>query len=320
MVTYSDFTVEYTESSDEMTKSILKAIILDHLKSNKPRVILVVGRSGTGKSVGTLRMFEHFGEMLGIDYAEYVKDTVIITPKDYHEKVSALMDKSNKRLKPINFLMSDEARELANSKEWNSKTNRAISDINAVMRGVKPIAHFILSQNIRDIDSSIRRTADLVFYYRRNLNQPAMVIPYKIYEDMRDIDQPKIRKARLKGWLVNGKKRQRVLLNFKLTLPRKETVQAYRAIEFDSKIKIIQKRLEDMAEAWAKETEPFDNARKAAQHYAKNPDLLGQVIQIKNNKIVLNDNFRDIHKMTGSEAREFHREISRLLKEAEIIK
>jgi ABC-type dipeptide/oligopeptide/nickel transport system ATPase component len=315
-----DFIVHYTPDKKEMFDRIFYSLIVERrLKMNKPCVINITGASGEGKTMVALRIMDALAKTQDLPPLEqYLGDVMIFNPRQFHDVIAKIRNKKDPLFWKINFLDIDEARDLLPSKEWRSKTNQAISDTNAIMRGIKPILIIITSQYVRDVDVSVRRTYNFIIKATRTPKQPSRLEIHALYENDNDIENTKFLRRRLVGKIImpNGKVERVKGLSIMSELPRPELRKLYKDLEEENKNKILDRRLQMLANEWSGQ-KGVDELRKAvelAEYYALNPGQMGEILLVKHNKIKLKEKFNQLHAFDTQQKKEFTSRLAYLMK------
>jgi len=300
---YIDFVVEYDKDPKVVGKRIITNIITQRLKYKKPVIIFIAGDSGEGKSYAALKIMEIINEFYGVK--SDVATQVIYTPLDYATKIDTIL--YDKKFKKYRLVILDEARELLKAKLWYSFINRAMADINAMMRKIKPIAFIVVSQFIKDVDADMRRT--LTFYIKasRPLGKKTRLQIYRMWKDDRDIERPTLKKRRLRGFVIkNGK---RILFKpkyFRVSLPQEDVRKKYEEMNYSEKSKIIKRKLNKLM---IKINEELGNGDERtvtlAKWYAKHPQSLSLIMTKYRGKLKLKKDIQKLHDLTRKEAKHF---------------
>ena len=312
-----DFVVNYDTDAKKMGSEVIRHLTVNRLKARKPVIILLVGDSGEGKSYTGLKIMDIVNNWYGVKTANHLEDQVVYTPLEYTKKMDAILhDKDKKKLK---VLMIDEAREIVSSKLWYSFVNRAIADVNALHRTIKPIILIVVVQFIRDIDPSTRRTVQYYFKCARPLAGSVNLYPFRLWKDDKDIDNPRLRKRTLKGYYIKNKHkipfRPR---KFIITMPPKEIYQPYDVINRERKSKIIRRKLEALIKGIEKELGFSEKVEKLVNYYTEHPELLNLINKKTAKKITMKKDFKEMHDLTPIEVKEFEEQLFNKLKEAEL--
>jgi hypothetical protein len=247
-----DFVIKYNPATDtkkDITKKIFYSVFIKRLRAHKPCVIFISGDSGEGKSIsGGLKLQEIFCELQGIDFKKYLEVMNVFVPLQYPQKIDKLL--FDKEYKDVNILCLHEAREVVKAKEWFSYLSQATADINAMSRSIKRIATIIISQFIRDVTTDIRYTINYYIKVYRPKGRKARLNIMVMWKDDTDLDHPKLRKRKIRGYLIypNGKYRPFVPKYFEVDMPDKEIVKQFETLDRESKSAIIRSKINKLIE------------------------------------------------------------------------
>lgn len=308
---YIDFIVDRSDNPEELGRAVLRNITCNRLRAKKPCVVFLTGDSGEGKSFTGLKFLDVVNEEYGIDTLETLNDSVVYTPLEYTQKLNNMLYyKKNNRmdLKNLRVIMIDEAREVVKARLWHSFINMAIADCNAMSRSIKPLVIIVISQFIKDIDSNIRYT--LTYYGRcaRPLSGRTHFDLFRVWKDDLDLERPRLRKRRVKGYLVSNKRYSLFKPEFEVKLPDKRIVEKYEAENFTAKSKILRKKLEDLMKMLERQMgHEFDKVNMLVDHYIQNPDSMRLIVQRYRNKIRVKKEFKQMHDLTNIEVSEFEK-------------
>lgn len=314
-----DFVVRYDpqkEAPEELTKRILKGIIIRRLKYKKPAVIFLGGDSGEGKSYSGIRLLELLYEIQGLDVKEFFRDVNIHTPLEYVSKLESLLH--DKRLKKANILCMHEAREVVKAKLWYSFVTQAVADVNAMSRTVKRMCFIIISQFIRDITPDIRYTLNFYMKVSRPRNQKPRLYINVLWKDDHDLEKPHLRKRRLSGYIIlpNGRYKRYMPQYLIMTKPRKELIEIFEKDDYESKALIIRNKLQKLltemkidAEESTKKVDAMTN------YYLKNQDNMELISKRYRNKWILKPEVKEMHGLTSEEVKMFQKKINERFKE-----
>jgi len=310
-----DFTVPYLQDQAELSKSIFGRIFLENrIKANKPCVIVVSGGSGEGKSWLSLSLTDILLEMQGVDFTEFVNDVVVHTPLEYPTKVDALLN--DKRLKKVNVIILDEAREVIKASSWQSFLNQAIADINATSRGIKPMVIIVVTQYTRDIDKKVRRSMNHYITCYRPKWQKTRARIYRIYTDERDMENPKLKKKKVTGLLVDDKNHYIPFYPgyFAFSKPRDKVIELYENESKIAKGRLIKQKLQKLLKEMKREYgDNFSQVDAAVKFYSENPEQLNGITERFRGKIRLKKSFLQTLDFNKDEASEFQERINRQL-------
>jgi len=302
---YCDFVVEYSPNLEVLSARIIRNLFLNRLKYKKPTVVLITGDSGEAKSYITLSIVDTLLKADGLDLINYLDQLMIFTPHQYAEKMDALLyDKSLKKLRtPI----LDEAREVIDAKRWFEFVIRAIAHINAMFRRIKPMAVFVVTQFIGDIDKSMRRTVTFYGKCVRPQGKKPHLYLYRIWKDDRDLENPKMRKRRVFGYVkMPDGSRMKVMPHFRFKLPRKEIIRKYEKLNYEAKTRIIKLKLAAILKSLKDDIKStHDKVAAMVDFYVNKPEALPMIIERRRGKMVLKKDFEKMQDWTGDEIREF---------------
>lgn len=317
---FIDFQIQWNEDPEVLGQEIIRHLTVNRLRAKKPTVIFLGGDSGEGKSYTALKIADIVNEYYDVDTAEVLDNFVVYTPLEYTKKLDYLL--FNKEAKNIRVLMIDEAREMIKAHLWYSFINQAIADANAMSRRIKPLVVIVVSQFIKDIDPSVRRT--LTFYGKcvRPLSGSTIFTLYRIWKDDMDIEHPKMRIRKIRGYIIkNGRYFQFTPDRFRVKLPRKEIIERYEKMNFESKAKIIRQKLELLMKNLEKELgHQFDKVDQLVTYYVEHPELMHLIVERKRNKIKVKKEFKQMHDLTGMEVKEFEKRLLEKLAEKGLAK
>lgn len=315
---YIDFVIDYNSDSKIMGKQILKNITVNRLRANKPCIIFIGGDSGEGKSSMGLKIVDAVNESYGVNTVDVLDDCVVYLPVEYLRKLdNCLHWKRYKRkdLKNLHVLMIDEAREVVHARDWFTFINRAIADCNAMSRRIKPLVLIVISQFIKDIDSSIRYTLSFYVECQRPLTGRTNVSFERIWKNTYDLERPRLCKRPLVGWIVNNGSRSKFYPRFEANMPSREIWKKYDEANFNAKSKILRKRIEETINKMEKDVNIFDKVQSLVDYYIKNPDQLTMIIDPHYKKFRLRKEFKDMHDITNVEVTEFRNRMEVALRE-----
>ena len=320
---FCDFAVKYDPSKDtqeQLTERILYSLYVRRMKAKKPVITFISGESGEGKSCAYLRICEILCKIQGLDLKEYLDDVNVYVPIQYPQKIRAILH--DKRLKKVNMIGVHEARTLIKAKLWQNFVTQAIGDINAMSRSVKRLAIFIVSQFIRDITTDIRYTLTYYMKVSRPIGSKARLYMNVMWKDDRDLEKPKLRKRKLSGYLVypNGKYRRFVPQYLQLTLPDKEILQRFEKSDREAKVKILNQKIDKLIKEMSKEMEiEGKKIGSMVDFYAANTDNLKLIGKRRGKKFLVNKDFKEMHDLTPTEARDFQDKLTHKLKDMGVI-
>lgn len=310
---YVDFVIPFDPKKDteeSMAKKLLYSLYIRRQKFNKPTSTFIAGQSGEGKSWGLLKIQEMLLEMQGLELKDYVDDVNIFTPLEYGIKVNRLLglESYDKNLKKINVLGIHEARELVNAKQWQSFANQAISDVNALSRTIKRLIVFMISQNLKDVSTSIRVLINYYVKAYRPLGKKTQFQYNVTWIDDRDLDNIKLRKRPLRGYKVlpSGMAIPWHPKYLEISRPSKEVIDIFEKKDFESKASIIKRKMERLIEELKIDNENlYAKVDAMIKFYTENPDRLQMVAEYKYKKWKLKDEAKLMHQLTNEEMKVF---------------
>lgn len=245
------------DTQESITKKIFYSLFIENrLRADKPCVIFIGGDSGEGKSSATLRFQEILSEIQGWPLAPYLADLNIVSPLEYATKMDNLMDAEKcPRLKKQNVVTFHEARLIVSSKKWQDFLTQAVNEVNTLSRAIKPMLTLIVSQFVRDITTDTRYTLQFYGTVSRSAGKSAKLYLRRVWKDDRDIDNPKLRKRKISGYLIypDGKHQRYIIPYFSMSKPSKEVAEEFHKMDIAAKAPILRQRLEKMTQAMQSE-------------------------------------------------------------------
>lgn len=316
---FIDFVVPWNADPDLLGRSIIRSITCSRLKARKPCIILIVGDSGEGKSFTGIKIVEVVNDEFGIDTKEHLDDSMIYTPLEYVQKMNnCLYYKRNDRpdLKDLRILCIDEAREVIRARLWYTFLNQAISDCNAMSRAIKPIVLLVITQFIKDIDSSVRYTINFYGKCQRPLSGSTRFELERVWKNDYDLERPRLCKRPVAGMVRENHSQWMFRPHFQVRLPDKEIVKHYEERSFESKSKILRKKIEKTLQVLEKEMgHEFDKVAELVKYYVhQHPEQIDLIRDSKYRKFRLRKTFADMHGLTHIEVEDFEK---RFLEESE---
>lgn len=312
---YCDFVVEYNADINKLCADIIIHLFYNRLSYKKPTVVLITGDSGEAKSYITLSILDVLTKHDGIDLVEHIERLEIFTPYEYAEKIDALL--YDKSLKMLRTPVLDEAREVIDAKTWYNFITRAIAHVNAMFRRIKPMVIFVVTQYIGDIDKSMRRTVTFYGKCVRPLGQPSRLYLYRLWKDDSDLENPKIRKRRVFGYVkMPDGSRMKIIPTFRFKKPRKEIIEKYEKLNYESKAKIIKFKLNAILKTLKNDVKDMrEKVNAMVDFYLSKPETLPMVVEKRRGKMVLKKDFQKMQELTKEEIAEFKSILFEKLKE-----
>jgi adenylate kinase family enzyme len=286
------FKVEWQGSLEKTMKRIFHNLIVSTIKDDKPCVILITGKSGTGKSSVALSIADDIYGEEQLDFLPYVQQSVVMEITEFGDKVKAVL--YEKELKKCFLVILDEARKTVNKDDWRSVVNRTVAMVNALSREVKPLAIIIITQSLRDIDINTRDTIDYYVKCKRSLRHPTEASFYEFWVDDSNVDKPKMKKKIVMGNILEaGKARTVKLYNVEFHKPREEIWKAYKGFSYDSKTKMLEQEFNNLANALKSKynDSSIKRTQELAQYLHTRKDLLNDFAQFKRKRWQLTPEF-----------------------------
>lgn len=304
-----DFVVKYDpekETTVDISRKIIKSVFIGRIKRKKPCIIFISGDSGEGKSYTALRLEEEILNQQGVNFKNHVDDVNVYTPIQYPQKIKKILE--DKKLKKVNVICMHEAREIIRSKLWHSFLTQAVGDINAMSRSIKRLCIIINSQFIRDITPDIRYTINFYCKVYRPKGRKARLYIYAMWKDDRDIDNPKIKRRKLSGYLVypNGKYRRIYPDYLELYKPDKEITEQFEKQDLASKKLILARKINKLITQMENEV-GINSKLDAMVDYYATPQRLSTIGRRVRGKWVMKSTFKEMHNLSGEEVEEFKR-------------
>ncbi|MFW6121619.1 MAG: hypothetical protein ACOC80_12070 [Petrotogales bacterium] len=324
-----DFVVPNFDDPKEIGVKICEQLFVKRIEKKKPTVILCTGDSGEGKSYTALKILEIVNNYFGVKTEDHMENQIIYTPLEYSKKMNAILhDKDKRKLK---CLILDEARELVSSHLWYTFVNQAIADVNALHRTVKPLVFVVVVQFIKDIDPSTRRTIQFYMNCQRPMNEKHVTVRmHRLWKDERDIDNPRIKKRKIRGYLYNGDNQTKptkymkfVPTRMQITLPEKIVYKQYEKINFERKSEILARKLDRLLheiekEAGVKSTRVTDVVNWFMDH-PESADMIQRRVGGKTPKCKMKPEFKRMFNLNNTEAADFEKALYQRLKATELV-
>lgn len=323
MATYNDFHIKYDpaiDTQDDIIKRILYVMYIKRLKAKKPAITFLCGDSGEGKSMGYLRLCELMLEIQGLKLCDYMSDVNVYVPLEYPQKIRRLLHE--KELKGIPFIAMHEAREVVKAKMWQSFLTQAVADINAMSRSIKRLAIFIISQFIRDITPDMRYTINYYMKISRPIGMKSRLYWYIFYKDDRDPDKPKLRKRKLSGTLIypNGRHKRFKPKYIELSMPSHEVVKIFEEKDREAKTDIINRKIDKLIKEMEQELGTKDiKIDHMVKFYTDNLDSLRLIGKRRKKSWAILPEFKKMHDLTPTEAKDFQNKLNEKLKNMGVI-
>jgi len=312
---YVDFVIPECNTPEEIGKEIIEHLTINRLNANKPSIFFLTGDSGEGKNYTGLAIEEIVCNYYDIDLLDVIDTSIIYTPLEYSKKMDTILtDPAYKKLK---IVMTDEARDLINSRLWYSYINMTIADINAIHRGIKPLVLLVVSQFIKDIDPSVRRTIQFYGKCTRPIGKNTLLYLSRLWKDDRDLDNPKLRQRRVKGFMKGDSGYRKVILdNIRVQLPRKEITKAYDELSFQKKSYILKKKFDKLEKQLKRELlASYDKIDQLVDYYIKNKELISFITYRSGDKYRVRTDFKNVHDLSPADVKEFENRLIERIEE-----
>jgi len=320
-----DFNITHdfkNEPLHKLSHKIIHGAIVNRLKAKKPCIVFISGDSGEGKTYASARLQQAILETQGLNYRDYIDDINVFSPIEYPEKIKALLN--DKRLKKVNTIAIQEARDIVRSKQWYDFLVQAVGDINAMSRAIKPLCIIIVSQFIRDITNDIRYTLN---YYIK-VSRPTVRYAnsklhwYVIYKDDYDIEKPRLRTRRLAGRIKDQDGNVRLLIPsyIELLKPEKDICERIDDLDFSAKKKVLKRKLDKLLDEIRKDIGEGNNRVDAmVEHYSKNLENIHQIGKVTKKGFKTTPKTRELHAITKEDADIFEKRLYQVLKDKGVI-
>lgn len=320
---FCDFAIKYDpdkDTSEDIAKKIIYAIIVKRLKAHKPAICFIAGDSGEGKSYSGIRLQQLILEAQGIDIKDYFNEINVYTPLEYSQKIDKLL--FDPSLKKVNVICMHEAREVIKAKLWHSFVTQSVADINAMSRQIKRLCIIIISQFIRDITNDVRYTLNYYMKVRRPKGKRARLYIYVMWKDDRDLEKPKLRKRKLSGYLVypNGRWQRFVPQYLELSKPDKELIDIFEKNDSEAKTGIIRDKLARLLKEM--ELDIGKQSKKVSalvEFHLKNIDSLDTIGKRWKGKWIIRKEVKDMYGLNESEVNKFQSLLNEGLKNRGVI-
>lgn len=316
---FCDFVVKYDPEKDtitDITERIFYSIFISRLKAKKPFVFFLGGDSGEGKSLSAIGLLITLMKIQNINVDKVFETCNICSPLEYIEKTDKLM--FDKDYKKANIVIVHEARDLVKARNWYSFLNQTIADINAMSRAVKRMGTILISQFIRDIDKSIRYTINFYGVVKRPKGKPARLYLSIMWKDDRDIDNPKLRKRRIMGYLKypSGKYVRFMPEYIEFRLPEKKYIDWFEKMDKEAKAQSIRSKMDQLIKSIKAEMgQDGRNIEQLADYYTQNLDRLQEIGKRYKKGWKVTPKFRDMLDLTKDESKILEKRINEKLKD-----
>lgn len=312
----NDFVVDWQGSQEETAKLIIQRIFLNDYEDGMPSLVVVTGRSGSGKSYTTIRIQDFLYQSKKMQYAEYLKNNIVLSPIDYGKQIKAILQ--NPELKKVFTIQIDEGRFVVGAENWGTFVNTAIGHVNASSRSVKVLITFIVTQSLRDIDKKLRDNINIQVICKKESGS-VKVSFRKFWIDDTDVEKPRLRYRIPIGTIkfADGTK-QRVKLKWHPKIIPKELAEPYEAMMVPIKNTIIGQKMNKLIERLEKDVgvNTAGKAELVAQQLYDLPALRKKLGSTDNGHWYPNDAAKVLFGLDESEIKEMRKSLEKKLKEA----
>lgn len=249
--TMTDFIVDWQGDEESTVKTIIQKLICNDLDDGLPTLIVLTGRSGSGKSYTCIKIQKWLYEKRGLDYKNYMQKNIVLSPLDYSKMIKQVL--RNPELKEVFTIQIDEGRFVVGAENWGTFINAAIGHVNASARSIKVMATFMITQSLRDIDKRLRDTINLQLVCRKDEGH-VFVSFRKFWIDDSDVEKPRLRYRTPSGIIrfKDGTK-QRIRLRWRPTMISKEFYKPYEDMMVPIKGSLIDDKMDKLINKIAKE-------------------------------------------------------------------
>lgn len=192
-------------------------------------VVIIVGKTNTGKSTTALRLVELFYDELDMFKGSFTDDQLVYDPLPFMKKVRDIPvpDKEDRINPDREILIFDEAEDTFNINEYHSDANKAVDKVINLMR-IKNCMYIFCAPHLSDVDPRIRKNADWVVHKETQQKAQPVIIMKNHMADKQD--------EASNGYYIDGK--------WYPSKPAEEYDRDYSQKDYDHK----QKRMEEIVE------------------------------------------------------------------------
>lgn len=300
--------LEKEPTDEELAEIVIEKLIIKRLKADKPVVIIFTGASGEGKSESALKVLAIILKTYGLDIKDWVDKAVIYTPFEYAEKLDLCLN--NPDWKKVHALQLDEARNIVKNVKWNSTESQLISDINAMSRGLKPVAFLVVSQTIGDIDLSTRKTITYQFECERPIGGKVKMTLWKFFIDDSNPYKVELKKRFVKGVYVAKNHNKILYPSFEVSRLPKEVVDQYKALQYERKSRLIREKTKEMINLMKQEAGLIKTkVDELFEWYTSNEEKLLESTERYRGRIRLKQNLPELLQLTDWEKNELNKKL-----------
>lgn len=305
----TDFNIRYNPDVDNehtVSSKIILALTLQQLKAHIPIIMSITGKSSSGKSSTAINLQRKIFEAQGLSQEQFFNVSNIFTPLEYSRKMhSVLYDKENKG---VNCIIIHEARDVIRAKDWHSLLSQVVADVNALSRAIKPLCVIIVSQNVKDITSEVRRTISLYGETKRRATGNVRFYMYKTYQRLIDIETIKTGRRKIIGNIIfpDGTKRKLRPKCFLMNMPPKQIMDMFVELDLAAKKKILDRKLNELsAEMERQYGEEVSKLKTLVDFYTSDPDRFEHIGRMNAGFFVVSKDFAKLHDLSRDEKKEF---------------
>jgi hypothetical protein len=145
---------------------------------------------------------------------------------------------------------------------------------------------------------------------------------YTIWEDDRDLDNPKLRKRRLCGYLKypNGKYKKWTPQFLEVRKLDKDIAELLDRADVDAKSGILKGKLNKLMKEMKKDIGNDNNKIDTmVDYYIENNESLQKIGRVKRGKLVIAKDFKEMHALTEYEVKDFTDKLSKRMQEEGIV-
>lgn len=305
------FVVDFVQPEEKLSEEIMARIFLSRIHNQKNTIILITGRSGEGKSRLALRIAEICARKENWDLHKYLDTVLMFTPVEYQRSMKKILYDPN--YKEVNIAWLDEARVLVDKSKWQTFVNQSIAHVNAMVRGLKRIIFIIVTQSPKDIDASIRRTADFWIQCTRPQHKSTYARVYYFYENMYDIENIKLKYGKVRGLIrmPDGKRIAIKPKHFVVRMPSPELDLAYSKLHDERKGRVLQAKIDELAKSFEKnDSSTFTRIDSLIEWVLEKPERQVELLKKYRGKLRLLPNARTNFDLTDSELQYFDKKMN----------
>lgn len=323
-----DFCVSWDpkkETKEDLARKVLYSIFVKRTKAKKPVVAAIIAKSGEGKSYGCNKLIDEIMWIQGVDLVknmDYFRMATIANPIQYAEKLDKILN--DKKYKKLNVMAIHESRTVVSSKNWRSFVNTAIADVNAMSRAIKPLMFFFISQAWKDIDSNIRSTiTHYITISRPNSQNYSHMSINVVWNDERDIDNPKFKRRAIKGVVIypDGRRRFWVPDGLYLKWLRQPLQEEFEKLDYEGKKVVLDSKMSKIiAEMKADMGDYTEKIDTMVEWYMGRTDELQSLARRTKKGWKFKSTLKDLHDLSPKEAEYFQDRFNQKFQENDMVR